>query len=134
MMKKNNIPWMQYVLTGTGIGFPVTALCMLLIGGFNQATKEILIWVVASGLFGVASGLFFQKLNLKLLTASALHFVFCLVIGSGAGWLCGYADSFLALLTGMLPVFVLVYGIVYLCIYLSMRREAEQINKALGEE
>lgn len=133
-MKQNKIPWMQYALTGTGIGFPVTAVCMLLIGGMNQATKEIRIWVVASALFGMASGLCFQKLNLKLLTASVLHFVFCLVIGSMAGWLCGYADSFLELLTGMLPVFVLVYGIVYLCIYLSMKREAEQINKALGEE
>lgn len=132
-MKRNNIPWMQYILSGTGIGFPVTAVCMLLIGGLNQATKEILIWVVASGLFGLASGLCFQKLNLKLLTASALHFVFCLVIGAGAGWLCGYADSFLELLSGMVPVFVLVYAAVYLSIYLSMKREAERINKALGE-
>lgn len=133
-MKQNKIPWMQYVLSGTGIGFPVTAVCMLLIGGFNQATKELLVWAAASALFGLASGLCFQKLNLKLLTASVLHFVFCLVIGSMAGWLCGYADSFLELLAGMVPVFVLVYAIVYLCIYFGMKREAEQINKALGKE
>ena len=31
-MKKNNIPWISFALNGTGIGFPVTALCMLLIG------------------------------------------------------------------------------------------------------
>ncbi len=131
---KKNIPWVQYVLSGTGIGFPVTALCMLLIGGYNQATKEILVWVVASGLFGVTSGLFFQKLNLKLLTATALHFGCCLLIGSGAGWLCGYADSFLGLLAGMVPVFVLVYAIVYLCVFFSMKREAEQINRTLEQE
>lgn len=133
-MKQNRIPWMQYALSGTGIGFPVTALCMLLIGGFSQATKEILIWVTASALFGVTSGLFFQKLNLKLLTATLLHFICCLLIGSLAGWLCGYAESFLELLAGMVPVFILVYGIVYLCIYLSMKREAERINRALEAE
>ncbi len=131
---KKNIPWVEYALSGTGIGFPVTAVCMLLIGGFSQATKELLIWVTASALFGITSGLFFQKLNLKLLTATVLHFVCCLLIGSCAGWLCGYADSFLELLAGMVPVFVLVYAIVYLCIYLGMKREAERINRALEEE
>lgn len=131
---KKNIPWLEYALTGTGIGFPVSAVCMLLIGGLNQATREILVWAAASALFGVASGLFFHKLNLKLLTATALHFLCCLLIGSGAGWLCGYADSFLELLSAMVPVFVVVYVIVYLCIYFGMKREAEKINRALEKE
>ena len=133
-MKKNNNSWISYALTGTGIGFPITALCMLLIGGYNQATRELLIWMAASALFGLASGLFFQKDNLKLLTATALHFLCCLVIASTAGWLCGYADSFLALLGSILPVFVLVYLVVYLSVFFSMRREAERINKALDAE
>ena len=133
-MKKNQIPWMEYILTGTGIGFPVTAVCMLLIGGFSQATKEILVWAAASALFGMISGLFFHKLNLKLITATALHFVCCLLIVSLAGWLCGYAPSFLELLARMIPVFVAVYTVVYLGIYLGMKREAEQINRALEEK
>ncbi len=133
-MKKNGFPWMSFILNGTGIGFPITALCMLLIGGYNSATHEILVWMVASALFGLTSGLFFQKLNLNLLTATVLHFACSLVIASGSGWLCGYADSFLELMAGMVPVFVLVYGIVYLCIYLSMKREADRINRALQEE
>jgi hypothetical protein len=131
---KKNIPWLSYALSGTGIGFPVTALCMVLIGGVNQATCEILIWMAASALFGLTSGLFFQKLNLKLITATVLHFACCLVIASGAGWLCGYADSFLKLLVGMVPVFALVYAGVYLAIVFSMKREAEQINKVLERE
>ena len=133
-MKKNNFPWMSFILNGTGIGFPITALCMLLIGGYNSATREILVWMVASALFGLTSGLFFQKLNLTLITATALHFACSLGIASGAGWLCGYADSFLALLGGMLPVFVLVYAVVYLSIFCIMKREAKQINKALEAE
>ena len=131
---KKNIPWLSYALSGTGIGFPITALCMVLIGGVNQATCEILIWMAASALFGMTSGLFFQKLNLNLITATALHFVCCLVIASGSGWLCGYADSFLELLMSMVPVFALVYTGVYLAIVFSMKREAEQINKVLERE
>lgn len=134
MMKKNNISWMQYILTGTGIGFPITVLCMTLVGGYNQATRELMIWLAASALFGLTTGLFYQKLNLDLLTATALHAVCCLAIASTAGWLCGYASSFLELLNGILPVFALVYTFVYLAVFLSMTRQAKQINKTLEEE
>ena len=94
-MKKTNESLFSFALTGAGIGFPVTVLCMTLIGGFNQASRELLIWLAASVLFGLISGLFFQNLNLKLFTATALHFICCLAIASLAGWLCGYAESFL---------------------------------------
>ena len=133
-MKKNNVSWISFALNGTGIGFPITALCMLLIGGYNQATQELLVWLTASVLFGLVSGLFFQKLNLKLLTATALHFACCLTIASTAGWLCGYADGFLELLGAMVPLFLLVYVAVYLAVFLAMKKEAEQINKALEAE
>jgi hypothetical protein len=133
-MKKNNDSWISFALNGTGIGFPVTALCMLLIGGYNPVIHEILVWMVASALFGLASGLFFQKQNLNLLTATALHFVCCLGIASAAGWLCGYADNFLTLLGSMVPLFVLVYAIVYLSVFFGMKREAALINKALDAE
>ena len=133
-MKKNNVSWISFALNGTGIGFPITALCMLLIGGYNSATREILVWMAASALFGLTSGLFFQKLNLKLITATALHFACSLGIASTAGWLCGYADNFLELVWAMVPVFVLVYAVVYLSIFFAMKREAERINKALEAE
>ena len=133
-MKKNNTSWLSYALNGTGIGFPVTALCMLLIGGCNQATREILIWMTASALFGLISGLFFGNQSMKLLTATVLHFVCCLTIASVAGWLCGYAGSFLELLMAMVPVFVLVYVVVYVAVFFAMKKEAQQINKALGAE
>ena len=133
-MKKNNAPWLQYILTGTGIGFPVTVLCMTLIGGYNQATRELLIWLAASALFGLTTGLFYQKLNLDLLLATVLHAGCCLIIASTAGWLCGYADSFLSLMSGILPIFALVYTFVYLAVFLSMTREAKQINQSLEEE
>lgn len=133
-MKKNHFPWISYALSGTGIGFPVTALCMLLIGGWNEVTREILVWMAASALFGITSGLFFRKENLNLLTATALHCVCCLCIASLAGWLCGYAPSFLKLIGSMIPVFALVYAVVYLSIFFGMKKEAERINRALDAE
>ena len=133
-MTKNKESLISYALAGTGIGFPVTALCMTLIGGCNQATRELLIWMVASALFGLASGLFFRKENLNPLTATILHFACCLVIASGAGWLCGYAESFLGLLGAMLPVFVVIYIVVYLAIFFTMKQEAKKINKTLEAE
>ena len=133
-MKTNHVSWMSYALNGTGIGFPVTVLCMLLIGGYNGASRELLVWLVASALFGLTSGLFFRKEDLNLLTATALHFVCCLGIASGAGWLCGYADSFLELLTAMLPLFLVIYIAVYLAVFFAMKREAARINKALEAE
>ena len=133
-MKKTNESLFSFALAGTGIGFPVTVLCMTLIGGFNQATQELLIWLVASVLFGIVSGLFFQNLNLKLLTATALHFICCLTIASTAGWLCGYAESFLKLLSAILPVFVLIYIVVYLGVVFAMKQEAKKINKTLEKE
>ena len=133
-MKKTNESLFSFALTGAGIGFPVTVLCMTLIGGFNQASRELLIWLAASVLFGLISGLFFQNLNLKLFTATALHFICCLAIASLAGWLCGYAESFLGLLVSILPVFVAVYIAVYLGIVFAMKQEAKKINKALDAE
>jgi FtsH-binding integral membrane protein len=71
---------------------------------------------------------------ITIITATALHFACSLGIASGAGWLCGYADSFLELVWAMVPVFVLVYAVVYLSIFFAMKREAARINKALEAE
>ena len=133
-MKNTKFPWMSYVICGSGIGFPATVLSMILIGGFTGIARELLIWLAASILFGVLSGLCFQKLNLKPITASALHFVCCLAVASGACWLCGYAENMPELLIVLVPMFTLIYVGVYLAIFFSMKREAARINQALKEE
>ena len=133
-MKKEKFPWMSYVITGAGIGFPITVLSMILLGGFSQAAKELLIWLVASILFGATSGLFFVRMNIKPIVATGLHFVCCLAIASGSCWLCGYAESFLELLGALVPMFTLIYAVVYLAIFFAMKREEKKINKTLDAE
>ena len=130
-MKKQNMSWLDYALQGTGIGFPVTALCLILIGGWSDMAKGILIWMAASALFGLFSGLFFTRCSLSLPVATGLHFLCCLAVAAAAGWLCGYTDSLLALATGILPLFLVIYVVLYLLIYFGMKREEKRINQAL---
>jgi len=35
-MKNTRFPWMSYVISGAGIGFPITVLSMILIGGLRR--------------------------------------------------------------------------------------------------
>lgn len=134
-MKRQNNSLIDYALTGLGFGFPITVLCMLLIGGFNSAVAEFLTWMAASALFGIISGIFnSEKCELKLPVALALHCLLCLTVATGAGAICGYADSFLELLKGILPVFVTVYVLVYAVCILMMKREEKKINEALKDK
>lgn len=131
-MKKNLIP---YAITGMGIGFPVTLICMMTIGGFNAVVAEFLTWLVASALFGILSGVIFDKnSDLILPAAIALHCLGCLAVAVTAGWICGYADSFLELLMGILPVFLIVYVLIYLFSFLSMKRYEKKINQELNQK
>ena len=48
----------KYVLNaiiGMGFGFPITLLCMSLIGGYNEVVREFFVWMVASALYGLLS-------------------------------------------------------------------------------
>lgn len=133
-MKKNHCFVGQFVMSGLAVGFPVTVVCMGLIGGFTGPVKEFLIWMVASALFGLVSGLVFYKFNVHLIAATALHCVCCLLIAATACTLCGYGESFGEILLSVLPVFVVVYAVIYGCIYAAMRWEAKKINDELNQE
>ena len=134
-MKRQNHSLIDFALTGMGFGFPITLVCMILIGGFNGVVAEFLTWMAASALFGIITGILNgEKCELKLPAAMALHCVLCLAVTIAAGAICGYADSFLELLKGILPVFVIVYVIVYAVCILLMKREEKKINEALKDK
>lgn len=134
-MKRNNNSLFDYALIGMGFGFPITLLCMLLIGGFNGVVAEFLTWMVASALFGIISGVLnSEKCELKLPVAMALHCLLCLAVATAAGAIIGYGDNFLELLRGILPVFVIVYVLVYAVCILLMKREEKKINEALKDK
>ena len=117
-------------ITGIGIGMPVTLLCMALIGGWNSAVKEVLVWLVASALFGVLS-LIFNSAKLPLPLLTAIHCVGCLAVTCTACTINGYSDNFFSMLLAILPVFVVVYAVIYGVTLINAKLEAKKINEDL---
>lgn len=120
-------------IAGIGIGMPVTIICMIIVGGWNGVIKEFLVWLVASALFGVLSILFkSSKLPLPLITA--IHCVGCLVITCSACAIIGYAENFFSILLAVLPVFIVVYAVIYIATLLGAKAEAKRINAELSNK
>lgn len=124
----------QYIMSGLGVGFPTTLLCMTIIGGFNGVIFEFMTWMIASALFGLVSGLTFSRENLSLPLATIIHCVCCFIIATLAATIIGYADSFWKICIGVLPVFIVAYLIIYFICFLSMKRKANKINELLNNK
>ncbi len=122
------------ILTGIGIGIPVTLICMISIGGWNAVVMEFLVWTVASALFGVLSVVTFSNEKMNMILATALHCVGCLLITVGACFIIGYADSFFEILLAVAPVFAVVYIAIYSINFFTMRKNAQKANEALSKK
>ena len=127
----------KYVLNaiiGMGFGFPITLLCMVLIGGYNAVVQEFLVWMVASALYGVLSTIMYEtKFDLPLPVSIGLHFFGCVVITMGAALLCGYVSSIADVLPILIPA-VIIYAVVCLICFLLMKQNEKAVNKALEEK
>ena len=127
----------KYVLNaiiGMGFGFPITLLCMLLIGGYNPVMREFLVWMAASALYGVLSTVMdSERMDLPLPASIGLHALGCIVITMGAALLCGYIHSIADVLPILIPA-IIIYVVVCLICFLLMRQNERQINKALEEK
>lgn len=119
------------MITGIGVGIPITLICMISLGGFNAVVKEFLVWTVASALFGVLSVITLKNERLNLPVSTALHCIGCLGITLGACAIIGYGDSFLEILLSIVPVFVIVYVVLYAVSFISMKINAKKANKVL---
>lgn len=122
------------MLTGIGIGIPVTLVCMISIGGWNTVVKEFLVWTIASALFGVLSVVTFSNDKMNLVLSTALHCVGCLLITVGACAIIGYANNFFEILLSIAPVFVVVYVAIYSANFFTMRKNAKKTNEALSRK
>lgn len=127
----------KYILNaiiGMGFGFPITLLCMILIGGYNVVMREFLVWMAASALYGVLSTVMdSKKLDMPLPVSISLHALGCIVITMGAALLCGYIQSVADVLPILIPA-ILIYLVVCLVCFLLMKQTEKQINKALEEK
>ena len=127
----------KYILaaiTGMGFGFPVTLLCMTLIGGYNPVIKEFLVWMVASALYGLLSVVMYnKKLDMPMPVSFGLHFFGITAITLGAALLCGYIASLVDVLPILIPAVIIYIVINFIC-FLLMKKDERQINKALEEK
>ncbi|MBQ8236925.1 MAG: DUF3021 domain-containing protein [Oscillospiraceae bacterium] len=131
-MKINSSALIQSALTGMGIGFPVTLVCMASIGGFNGVIQEFAVWMVASALFGILSGvLFYSKHDLAFPAALGLHLVGCFAVTVIACAIIGYGNDLLELIISILPGFLTIYAVIYGVCFAIMKHHEKQINEAL---
>lgn len=129
-MKKTSV--MQSMIMGMGIGFPVTLICMMAIGGFNPVIQELLTWAVASALYGLISYLLFRKEEAMGIAAIlGLHCLCCAAITIGAVMICGYVQSLGQILVEILPVFAVVYLMIFAFLYGCAKWEEKKVNHAL---
>lgn len=122
------------MITGIGIGIPITIICMISIGGFNEVIKEFLVWTVASALFGVLSVLTFKNEKLNLIASTIIHCIGCLGITVGTCAIIGYSSNVFDILLSVAPVFVVVYAVLYGVSLISMKINARKANEALKEK
>lgn len=119
-------------LTGIGIGIPVTLICIISMGGFNDTIREILVWTVSSALFGVLSVFTFGNDRLNFILATAFHCIGCFGITVGTCAINGYADK--GSFGYLLLIFVIVYGVLYGSSLISMKINAKKANEALSKK
>lgn len=119
-------------LIGIGVGIPITLICIISMGGFNETIKEILVWTVASALFGVMSVVTFGNDRLNFILATVLHCIGCFGITVGTCAINGYADK--GSFGYLLIIFVVVYGLLYGSSLISMKINARKANEALEKK
>ena len=127
----------KYVLNaiiGMGFGFPITLLCMSLIGGYNEVVREFFVWMVASALYGLLSTVMdSKKFDMPLPVSIGVHFFGCVAITLGAALLCGYIRSVADFLPILIPSIIIYVVVCFVC-FLLMKQNEKQINKELEEK
>lgn len=119
-------------LLGIGVGIPITLTCIISMGGFNDTIKEILVWTVASALFGVMSVVTFGNDRMNFILATVLHCLGCFGITVGTCAINGYADK--SSFGYLLLIFVIIYGVLYGGSLISMKINAKKANEALSKK
>lgn len=118
------------ILIGIGIGTIVFTACWWGFAGANPVIIEYTRWIIASALYGLLS-LLFDYMG-SLLKATVIHFLGCASITLITGSLSGYANNFFELAKNMLPIFLVIYVVIYLSCYSYARYNAKLISRKLS--
>lgn len=120
------------ILASIGIGSICTVVCYSILSGeINEITRCFIIWIIASALFGAVSLIIFKNERLTLPAALAIHCVTCFIITLVAATLCRFDINGKTTLTLYLPMFIIIYGIIFCVTYFVNKAEADKTNQTL---
>ena len=123
---------LHFGIMGAGIGSIITTVSMLVMGAKEVSVKELAAWAVTSFLIGIITLIMYTD-KLKLLAATAIHFVLTFATVAVSCTVCGYGSSIIETLKNMLPTFLIIYVIVYLAVFSASKANEKQINRALKD-
>lgn len=116
---------LRYLTIGLAIGFVCTVFFMIVFIGINELTIQLLVWLLASAGFGLAS-MIFENEKLSYLAKNVIHFITSLAIVSTIS-LCLYRD----LMVSVILCFVLAYIVIYFVMGMIDKYEVKKINEKL---
>lgn len=133
MMKEKFLDLLRGVLVSVGIGAIVSTICMLAANPdpvVQETLKNTGAWLIASALYGLLSRIY-DKESLSLPLAMAIHMGGCLVITLATCWLLGYGELGGNFFLAIVPVFVVIYIVIFSVIFWAEHKDARKMNEKL---
>lgn len=127
---------LHFGIIGSGIGFLMTSLSLLVNKANALSLKEMLVWCAASFLIGVITMIMYND-RIPLLAATAIHFAGTFSIVVGANFICGifeFFDSAFSYIKTVFPTFIIIYVIIYAVLFFISKSQEKKINKSLNGE
>ena len=132
-MKKKIIDLCSKVIGAVGIGAIVSTLCLL---AFNpdpvvqETLKNTGAWLIASALYGLLAEIYEWEI-LPLPAAIGIHMGGCLAITLVTCWLLGYAELGGNFFLAIVPVFLVIYAVIFAVIFWADHKSAREVNEKL---
>lgn len=116
--------------TGLLIGMLVQLCLLWSMQDTYGSALEITVWMAASMIYGVSSALFDWE-RLSVLGATGLHFVLSYAVTVTVCWLLGYGQTLGESALLCLPLFLILYVLIYLGITLTIHVQMKKVNEKL---
>lgn len=119
-----------YARTGLLIGMAILLAMQWIDPADHRIATEMTVWLLASVIYGVSTMLFNVE-RLSLLAATVLHFLLEYVVTVLCCLYLGYGATLEEAALGCLPLFVVLYVLIYVGSFISIRIQMKRINQKL---
>ena len=119
-----------YARTGLLIGMAILLAMLWIDPADHRIATEMTVWLIASVIYGVSTMLFNVE-RLSLLAATVLHFLLEYVVTVLCCLYLGYGATLEEAALGCLPLFVILYVLIYVGSFISIRIQMKRINRKL---